>query len=351
MAVSTASKMFALVLLSVIGGVLFVLMRYDGSTGDAEAVGEVITVEIPEGATANDVGEILTDAGVLDSPLTFQAVTRVDARAGQIQPGTYELPAGMETGEILDRLTEGNAVPVFQVTIPEGLTVDQTLERIADAEGSPFTAEELRDALAGVTLPAWVPNDLPEKAEPFEGLLAPDTYEFRVDVNPQDLLNRLVAETDSHMEGLNIAEGEIYDTLIVASLVEREVRVPEERGTVASVIYNRLDNDQRLEIDATVQYAHGQTGTRVLNTDTEVESPWNTYRVSGLPPTPIAAPGEASLDAAANPADTEFRFYVVCDFDTGEHAFAREFEQHQQNAARYREIREAQTGSFCDEAA
>jgi UPF0755 protein len=352
MAVSTASKMFALVVLSIIGGILFVLLRYDGGgTAGTEPEGEVVTVEIPQGAAADDVGDILADAGVLDSALAFQAVTRVDARASQIQPGTYQLRVGMDTGDILDRLTQGAAVEIFTVTIPEGLTVKQTLERIADAEESPFTVEELREALAGVALPAWVPTDLPEDAEPFEGLLAPNTYEFREDVNAQDMLNQLVAETDSLLQQLGVDEGRRYEALILASLIEREVRVPEERPTVASVIRNRLADNERLQIDATVLYAKGEAGTRVLNRDTDVNSPWNTYQVAGLPPTPIAAPGEAAMSAAVQPADTDFRFYVVCDFDTGKHAFAKTFEQHQRNQARYREIRDAQTGSYCDEAA
>lgn len=352
MAVSTGSKMFALVVLSVIGGVLFVLMRYDGSA-DAEvsASGEPITVEIPEGASADDVGAILVDAGVLDSTLTFQAVTRVDPRASQIQPGTYELHAGMETGEILERLTQRVAVEVFRVTIPEGLTVQQTIERIADADDSPFTTEELREALAGVALPAWVPNELPDDAEPFEGLLSPDTYEFRADVTAQDLLNQLVTATADHLQALGVDTDQMYETLTIASLVEREVRVADERATVSSVIHNRLDDGQRLQIDATVLYAKGEAGTRVLFSDTDVDSPWNTYQVEGLPPTPIAAPGRAAIEAAAEPADTNFMFYVVCDFDTGEHAFARKFDQHQRNQARYREIRDAQGGSYCDEAA
>lgn len=351
MAVSTASKMFALVVLSIIAGVLFVLMRYDGSGSAAAEEGELITVEIPEGAAADQVGEILVDAGVLDSALTFQAVTRVDERASQIQPGTYELRAGMDTGEILERLTQSQAVPVFNLTIPEGLTVEQTLERIADAEDSPFDAEELREALAGVALPAWVPAELPDDAEPFEGLLSPNTYEFRADITAQDLLNELVSQTDNHLQTVGVDEDEMYDTLIIASLIEREVRVADEQRTVSSVIHNRLAEDQRLQIDATVLYAKGEAGTRVLTSDTDVDSPWNTYENTGLPPTPIAAPGRAAIEAAADPADTEFMFYVVCDFDTGQHAFARNFDQHQQNQARYREIRDAQTGSYCDEAA
>lgn len=350
MAVSTASKVFALVVLSVIGGVLFVLMRYDGGGGDAAQEGELITVEIPEGAAADQVGEILVDAGVLDSALTFQAVTRVDARASQIQPGTYELRAGMDTGEILDRLTESQAVPVFSVTIPEGLTVEQTLDRIAEAEGSPFEAEELREALAGVALPMWVPEDLPENAEPFEGLLSPNTYEFRADISAQELLNELVSQTDNYLQSLDIDEDEMYDTLIIASLIEREVRVAEEQRTVSSVIANRLREDQTLNIDAAVLYATSMDGGEP-EVDTDIDSPWNTYRNAGLPPTPIAAPGRGALEAAADPADTDFVYYVVCDVETGAHAFTQTLDQHNQNVAQYREIAGEETGSYCDEAA
>ncbi|HSK97264.1 MAG TPA: endolytic transglycosylase MltG [Euzebyales bacterium] len=352
MAVSTASKMFALVVLSIIGGVLFVLMRYDGGgAGDASAAeGEVITVEIPEGATADDVGEILVDAGVIDRALTFQAVTRVDARASQIQPGTYELRAGMDTGEILERLTQSAEVEVFTVTIPEGLTVDQTLRRIAEAEASPFTADELRDALAGVALPAWVPGDLPDDAEPFEGLLAPNTYEFRADIDAQDMLNELVSATDATLQELGVDEGDRYDTLIIASLIEREVRVPEEQRTVSSVIRNRLRKDQTLNIDAAVRYATALDGGKA-EVDTDIDSPWNTYQNTGLPPTPIAAPGRAAIEAAVDPADTNFVYYVVCDVETGAHAFTRTLDDHNRNVARYREIAGDQTGSYCDEAA
>lgn len=351
MALSTGSKVFGVLLLSVMGGILFVLLQ-TGDSGAEAGAGEVITVEIPEGAAAEQVGEILVDAGVVDNPLSFQVKVRTDARAQQIQPGSYDLRAGMGNDEILDRLTEAaEAVPVFSVTIPEGLTVNQTLEQIAEADESPFSVKQLRKALAGVALPAWVPAKLPKDAEPFEGLLAPNTYEFRADINAQELLNQLVTEIDTHLQALGVRERRFYRTLTIASLIEREVRVREEQPMVSSVIANRLDIDQALQIDATVLYAKGEAGTRVLTTDTDIESPWNTYEVTGLPPTPIAAPGRSALDAAANPADTEFTFYVVCDFDTGEHAFAETFAQHQRNQARYREIRDAQTGSYCDEAA
>ncbi|MBW3603430.1 MAG: endolytic transglycosylase MltG [Actinobacteria bacterium] len=351
MALSTGSKVFALVMLSIMGGILYVLLQ--AGDGNAQGgAGDVITVEIPEGAAADQVGDILIDAGVVDNALSFQVKVRTDARAQQIQPGTYDLRAGMSNDEILDRLTEtAEPIEVFSVTIPEGLTVAQTLERIADADNSPFKVKQLRKALAGVALPSWVPAKLPKDAEPFEGLLAPNTYEFRADINAQELLNLLVTETDANLRALDIDTDEYYRTLTIASLIEREVRVREEQPIVSSVIANRLDDDQRLQIDATVLYAKGEAGTRVLTSDTDIESPWNTYEVAGLPPTPIAAPGQSALEAAANPADTDFLYYVVCDFDTGEHAFSASFEQQQRNAARYREIRDAQSGSYCDEAA
>jgi UPF0755 protein len=342
---------FGLVMLSFMGGLLYVLLQTgDGSAQSASA--DVVTVEIPEGAAAADVGDILVEAGVVDNALSFQVKVRTDPRAQQIQPGTYELQAGMSNDEILSRLTEStNPGEVFLVTLPEGLTVNQTLKRIAEADESPFTEKQLRKALAGVALPSWVPAELPKDAEPFEGLLAPNTYEFRADVNAQELLNLLVTETDAHLRVLGVPEGRFYRILTIASLIEREVRVPEEQPTVSSVIANRLEIDQALQIDATVLYAKGEAGTRVLTSDTGIESPWNTYEVTGLPPTPIAAPGRAALEAAAEPAKTEFLYYVVCDFDTGEHAFSETFEQQQRNAARYREIRDAQSGSYCDEAA
>lgn len=350
MALSTGSKVFSLVMLAIMGGVLYVLLR--AGTGDApQEAGAPVTVEIPEGAAAQQVGDILTDAGVVDNALSFQVKVRTDPRAANIQPGTYELRQGMTNDQILDRLTETVEFSAFTVTIPEGLTVEQTLQRIADAEDSPFRVRQLRRALAGVALPSWVPDDLPDDAEPFEGLLAPDTYEFRTDVGAQDLLGRLVTETVDNLEALDIRERDYYETLIIASLIEREVRVADEQRTVSSVIENRLEAGQPLQLDATVLYAKGEAGTRVLTDDTDVDSPWNTYEITGLPPTPIAAPGQSALEAAANPADTEFVFYVVCDFDTGEHAFARTLDQHNRNVAQYRRIRDQQGGSYCDDAA
>ena len=353
MELSRGSKVLLLSLLfavALVGGALFALIATAEDEEDAEQ-GEAVTVEIPEGAGANDVADILAEEGVIERAWSFRLMSRVDGRAGQIRTGEHDLEAGMTTGEILDVLTEGPPLPdSFTVTLPEGLTVEQALERIADAEDSPFDVEELESALVGVPVPEWVPvDDLPDGSQVYEGLLFPATYEHFVDVDAQQVLAEMIATTEEALEAVE-PPGELtrYELLTIASMIEREVRVDEERAVVSSVVANRLEAGMRLQIDATVQYAQGEHAGRLLFDDLQIDSAWNTYETDGLPPTPIAAPGQAAIDAAANPADTDYRFYVVCDTETGEHAFAESEAGHQENVARYREIQD-DGGRVCEE--
>lgn len=351
MRLSPSSAVFLVVLLALAGlavwGVLNLLEEPEPSE---PSHGEEVLVTIPRGATSSDVAEILAAEGVVDSEWRFGLSARFDARANRIQAGDHVFREGMSDDEALDVLAEGPLPPpTWRVTIPEGLTVDQTLERIAAAEDSPFSVEDLQEALLAVPLPEWVPEDLPEGAQPFEGLLAPATYEYQQDVSPVAVLRELVVTTSERLDELDPAnDWEPYELLTVASLIEREVRVAEERELVAAVVANRLDAGQRLQIDATVQYAQGEHQERLLFEDLEIDSAWNTYEEDGLPPTPIAAPGQAALAAAAEPADVDYRFYVVCDTDTGEHAFAETNDAHDANVARYREIQD-DGGRFCDD--
>lgn len=351
MALSRGSRLFMVALVLLAAAFFGGLFAFNAASGSAGEDGEPVTVTIPEGMGASEVADVLAQEGVIDSPWIFRLLARFDDRASRIKPGTYELTTGMSTGDILAQLAAGPPLAdTWTVTIPEGLTVDAIVERIAGAEGSPFTVDELREALVGVPLPEWVPlGELPEGAPYYEGMLFPATYEFFADSNAQEVLATLVAETDEALSAVTPPEGFTrYELLIIASLIEREVRVPEERPIVASVIYNRLAAPMRLQIDATVQYAQGEHSERLLYEDLRIDSAWNTYEVDGLPPTPIAAPGRAAIEAAANPGDTSFLFYVVCDTATGEHAFAETNEEHQRNVARFREIRD-EGGSFCDE--
>jgi UPF0755 protein len=329
-----------LVLALLAGGVFAFLSGELGSIGAAEIEeGRVITVDVEPGMGASAVADMLAEQGVIRSAASFRITARLNPDlAGRIQTGSYELIAGTDNEEILEILAEGPPPPeVFRVTIPEGLTVEQTLERFA--ESGPHDVEALRAALAGVPLPEWVPPDLPEGAQPFEGLLFPNTYDFRMDSDAQAVLARLVEETERVLEQVTPPPDlTAYQTLIMASLVEREARIRDEQPTISSVMHNRLASGMRLEIDATVLYALGEHRERVLYEDLEVDSPWNTYRNDGLPPTPISGAGEEAIRAAAEPAATDYLFYVVTNPETGEHGFSRTFEEHQQK------IREARRG-------
>ena len=329
-----------IVLALILGSCTVGLTRLLG--GPSLADGPVV-VEIPEGAGASDVAVILEDAGVIRSATVFKFQARLDDRSGSIRPGTYELTPGASFDEIMTTLTTApEAAPSFRVTIPEGLTVEQTLKRIAQAEDSPFRLRQLRRGLRAVALPEWVPEELPEGAQPFEGLLFPSTYEFVLDAKAPDVLNRLVEQTVEVLDRLEVPEDERYETLIKGSLIEREARLAEEHPIIASVIENRLEQGMRLQIDATVIYAKGEEVNRVLTSDLEIDSPWNTYVVDGLPPTPIAGAGESALAGANDPDNTDYLFYVVSDPETGAHVFAETLEEHNANVAEYREQRDAQ---------
>ena len=293
--------------------------------------GELVAFTVPDGVGASTLAEILAEEGIIRSAFAFKLRARFDDRAATIQAGDYELRKGMSVGAVLDALSTGPAAPdSFRVLIREGLTVQQTLEAIAGAHNSPFTVEQLREALNGVALPEWVPaEDLPDAAEPFEGLLFPDTYDFRLDIDPQTLLARLVEQTDKVLASVpppaNLSP---YQVLAMASLIEREARLREEQPRISAVMHNRLERGMQLQIDATVLYALGEHKERVLYEDLEIDSPWNTYRNPGLPPTPISGAGRAAIEAAANPAPEDYLYYVVVDPETGRHGFSRTLEEH-----------------------
>ena len=182
-----------------------------------------------------------------------------------------------------------------------------------------------------VLLPEAAPSGYPDLTR-WEGLLAPDTYEFRQDAGAVEILSRLADTLVSRLDAQDwtlFEEAELtpYQGLIVASLIEREAKLDEDRPLIASVIMNRLDAGIGLQIDATVIYALGENRSQVLLEDLEVDSPYNTYKWAGLPPTPISGVRLASLEAAAEPTETDFYYYVLIDAE-GKHGFSETLEEH-----------------------
>lgn len=309
----------------------------DRETNDVEP-GLDVTVVIPEGSSAAAIADILASAGVVRSASQFEAAARSVGAAASLRAGTYELVTGMDPDEVIEVLRRGPILSVFDVTVPEGLRLSEVLVRLSEASGLPVG--QFEDALTeGRVETDLTEIDEDDPLEAWEGLLFPDTYRFSKEVTATEILQRMSDTLERRIDGIDWGALEDagftrYEGLIIASLIEAEVRVPEERRLVSSVIRNRLEDGQRLEIDATVLYALETRDVSLF--DRTVDSPYNTYANGGLPPTPIAAPGAASLEAAADPADTDYRYYVLSSED-GSHTFSETLEEHQAAVAAARE--------------
>jgi UPF0755 protein len=310
-------------------------------TSDDTAVtvepGLPVTVVIPNGASGERIGEILQENGVIASAAEFEATVRVEGLDNSLRAGSYDLETGMEVSQVIAILSAGPTIEVFDITIREGLRVTEILDVLAEGSGIDRVAFESALLSGGVTTSvAEIDAELGLSA--WEGLLFPDTYRFSEQADASDILNRLASTMEQRMDSIDWGPLESagltrYEGVILASLIESEVRVAEERPIVSSVLRNRISDGQRLEIDATVLYGLATRDPALFNN--ESDSPYNTYRVDGLPPTPISAPGLASLQAAAQPADTEFRYYVLAD-ENGAHAFAVTFDEHLANVEQSR---------------
>ncbi|HJQ76998.1 MAG TPA: endolytic transglycosylase MltG [Acidimicrobiia bacterium] len=300
--------------------------------------GVAVTVEIPPGSSGQDIGAILAAQGVVRSALEFEVAVRNVNAAQRLQAGTYELTTLMDPADVVAELVSGPAPAVYRVTVIEGLRVNEILTGLAEKTPHDYEAFETALLDGSVSTSLVEMPDEPTLTD-WEGLLFPDTYEFASDSSPEAILQRLASTMEQRVNSIDWAAWEslgytVYQGIILASLIETEVLLDDERPIVSSVIHNRLAQDMALDIDATVLYALGTRDIALF--DREVDSPYNTYRVAGLPPTPIAAPGRASLEAAAAPATTPFLFYVLSD-NQGHHVFAETLEEHNANVAKARE--------------
>jgi UPF0755 protein len=283
--------------------------------------GEKVAVDIVPGTSVAAVSEKLEDEGVITSAQIFRIYLKFKGGAGTIQAGEYELHRNLSMGAARAALRRGPGIKFERLTIPEGLTLEKIADRVGELPGR-SRDRFLSAARSGAVRSKWQPpgrNNL-------EGLLFPDTYMVTDKEDEAAILRRLVTrfEQVSDEVGLSAAATPTglspYQLIVGASLVESEAKVHEDRPLIASVISNRLQKGMKLQIDATVLYAIGHKD-KVLYSDLEVDSPYNTYKIDGLPPTPISAPGKESLAAMLHPADTTYLYYVLSD-KNGKHAFA-----------------------------
>lgn len=298
-------------------------------------VGEVV-IKVSHGDTASAIAEVLEDADVVKSSAAFTRAAKRDERSLTIQPGHYRVRQKMSGEQALEMLLDPEARVFDQVTVPEGLRVSQTLERLAKETDVPL--KQLRKVAAkpaDLALPHYAEDDV-------EGFLFPATYRVEPDSTATELLQQLVGRYDRAAQDVDLMAGAdrigytAREVVTVASLVEKEARRPDDFPRVARVIYNRLAADMQLEFDSTVHYAldrYDRVSTSAK--DRQVKSPYNTYLNPGLPPGPIAAPGERALKAALRPADGDWLFFVTTNPDSGLTRFSETYGEHQKYVREY----------------
>ncbi len=318
---------------------------------------ELIEFTIPEGASTNTVATELSNAGIINNPTVFRYWLRCEGELSitgflscdtekTFQAGDYELYENMAYEDAVTILDEGPIPIIFQsFTIPEGLRLGEIVDRLV-AVNPRFERDQVLEALQNPNLVSdFVDPDAPELLR-LEGTLFPATYDIAEDdlADEARFLRRMADTFDDRFGGLidelgyDPAAIELgltdYDIIVIASLIEEEAKVDVDRPLMARAIYNRLLQDIRLQIDASTYYSVGKSFTEpLLQSDLDNESPWNTYVSYGLPPTPIAAPGEAALRAALAPAEGDYIFWARTDANgiVGAHTFSVTIDEH--NAA------------------
>lgn len=326
---------FLIMLLAMVGvaGVYYLIDKLL-QPANPEAKDPVI-FEVREGMLGGDVAHALFAAGLIKDEFAFRMLLRFHPQGKNIRVGVYALSPRSTPYGLFEQLQTAKTL-TRKATFPEGLVIPQVAE-IA------YRSKLLQDparfrqmaATGGKAYGAMFPANL-------EGYLLPDTYEFPYKCDEQVVLDRFIAEFKGRVEPLwarykaKSALKSLHEVVILASLVERESQVDRERPLIAGVYVNRIRKGMRLECDATVQYALGKQKPILTFDDLKIESPYNTYRIEGLPPGPIANPGIRSLQAAMAPTPSKFLYYVRNDIkNDGSHVFGKTYDEHLANCRRY----------------
>jgi len=282
-------------------------------------------IVIPSGTGLEGIASSLKRAGAIRRDFVFVIGARVSRQARSLKAGEYLIPAASSPRQVMEILASGKSV-VRRLTIPEGLTSAQVMARLELAEGLTGTAGSAGDGISD------------------EGSLLPETYHFSYGDSREELVKRMQSSMQEavtrlwEMRAPDLPIKTPEEAVILASIVERETGIPQERGLVAGVFVNRLKRGMRLQSDPTVAYgvAPGGLDKPLTRADLKQPTPYNTYVIKGLPPTPIANPGIDAIRAVMNPVETDYLYFVAD--GTGGHAFARTLKDHNRNVRKWRKI-------------
>ncbi|EKE43663.1 hypothetical protein OCGS_2395 [Oceaniovalibus guishaninsula JLT2003] len=369
-----------IVALAVVGGAIAWGVRQFDTAGPLETA---ICVKVAPGSSMRRVSEDLEAQGAVSSGAIYRIGANYKEKSADLKAGSFLVPEGASMAEILDIITRGGQSTCgTEVVYRIGVNAREVQVRDFDpatgsygevtafdpADEPPTEYRDVRDATdtryrialaEGVT--SWQVVDALKAADfltgeveavPPEGMLAPDSYEVRPGDERGELLNKMKALQEARLEAVwrnRAADLPIEtpeDVLTLASIIEKETGIPDERGTVASVFVNRLNAGMRLQTDPTVIYGvtngEGVLGRGLRRSELDRPTPYNTYVINGLPPGPIANPGLASLEAAVNPPETDLLYFVAD--GSGGHAFARTLDEHNANVARWRALEAQRAG-------
>jgi UPF0755 protein len=307
-----------------------------------------VTVTVPDGATVSQIGSVLVDNKVVQSEEAWDQAVRSEERSTSIQPGRYVMQTEMRAIDALTLLINpGQSRIRSQFTVPEGMRLTTQVDALVKGTKIKKAAfEKALDKPKRLGLPAYAENDP-------EGFLFPDTYELVGKSTATSVLKQMTARFDDVAADVDLEaaakklDRSPRDLVIVASILEKEVRGEGDRAKAARVLYNRLDKGQKLELDSTVIYAEDLKTNTTTPEQRKSTSKYNTYRYKGLPPGPISAPGKAALEAAAAPADGDWMYWVTVNYDTGETKFAKTYAEHQKNVKEFQQWCHAKKGR-CD---
>ena len=310
--------------------------RYYSWCQEASGPRDPITFEVAQGQSGSRIVDGLHEQGVVRCGLVTRWLLRRSGLEGELRAGTFALTTNMTPDDAFAVLTTPpEPVPTVRLTIPEGYRLTQIADRVQEDLGIPA-----HRFLADLDEGDWSLSPyLPKDATSAEGFLFPETYQFRQHgTKADDVIQELLDQFGTVAAKLpweNAQELGVtpYEVVTIASMIEEEAKLDDERPVIAGVIYNRLALDMPLGIDATLLYDDPTSDGQLSFSDLEFDTPYNTRIHIGLPPTPIASPGLASLQAALNPVDTDYLYYVLCGAD-GHHAFGTTLKEHEANRVR-----------------
>ncbi len=341
------TSFFILFALFLLAGYFYVQRGLSPVEEDSE---EVVEVEVPMGSNKNEIGKILEENQLIKSPLIYQIYLRLNNKTN-FQAGTYLMSPSMSLEEIIRYLNDGGTPiipePIAQLTVPEGLTIEQIAEQIerktnfSEMDFMTLVQDEVFIQKMVERYPELLSDALEAKEETrytLEGYLYPATYEIFEKTTLEDLLVEMISQENKVMTAYydKIQENElnIHELLTLASYIEGEGVSAEDRELIAGVFYNRLDIDMLLRTDPSVSYALGEHRERITFADLEIDSPYNTYKYAGIGPGPINNPSESAFKASLEPAETDYLFFLA-DLKTGNVYFSEDYDQHLEYKRKY----------------